>query len=323
MACAIRFSETGGPEVLRLEMVAVGEPGPGQARVRHRYVAVNFIDIYFRTGRYPLPLPNGLGSDAVGVVEAVGPGVIEVRAGDRVGYLLGPQGAYADVRVMPADVLIPLPDGISDRSASTLMMKGMTVQYLFRQVYPLRGGETILFHAAAGGVGLIACQWARALGVAMIGAVSTDEKADIARANGCAHTIVTTREDIAARVREITDGKGVPVVFDSVGKDTLQASLDSLQPRGVLVSNGTSSGPVVIDAMQLAVKGSLWLTRPAMIHYATPRTHMLQMAEELFGLVLASKISSEPSNFFPLEEAAEAHRLLEARKTTGATVLVP
>ena len=323
MACAIRFSETGGPEVLRLEMVAVGEPGPGQARVRHRYVAVNFIDIYFRTGRYPLPLPNGLGSDAVGVVEAVGPGVTEVRAGDRVGYLLGPQGAYADVRVMPADVLIPLPDGISDRSASTLMMKGMTVQYLFRQVYPLRGGETILFHAAAGGVGLIACQWARALGVAMIGAVSTDEKADIARANGCAHTIVTTREDIAARVREITDGKGVPVVFDSVGKDTLQASLDSLQPRGVLVSNGTSSGPVVIDAMQLAVKGSLWLTRPAMIHYATPRTHMLHMAEELFGLVLASKISSEPSNFFPLEEAAEAHRLLEARKTTGATVLVP
>ena len=304
-------------------MVAVGEPGPGQARVRHRYVAVNFIDIYFRTGRYPLPLPNGLGSDAVGVVEAVGPGVTEVRAGDRVGYLLGPQGAYADVRVMPADVLIPLPDGISDRSASTLMMKGMTVQYLFRQVYPLRGGETILFHAAAGGVGLITCQWARALGVAMIGAVSTDEKADIARANGCAHTIVTTREDIAARVREITDGKGVPVVFDSVGKDTLQASLDSLQPRGVLVSNGTSSGPVVIDAMQLAVKGSLWLTRPAMIHYATPRTHMLQMAEELFGLVLASKISSEPSNFFPLEEAAEAHRLLEARKTTGATVLVP
>ena len=323
MACAIRFSETGGPEVLRLEMVAVGEPGPGQARVRHRYVAVNFIDIYFRTGRYPLPLPNGLGSDAVGVVEAVGPGVTEVRAGDRVGYLLGPQGAYADVRVMPADVLIPLPDGISDRSASTLMMKGMTVQYLFRQVYPLRGGETILFHAAAGGVGLIACQWARALGVAMIGAVSTDEKADIARANGCAHTIVTTREDIAARVREITDGKGVPVVFDSVGKDTLQASLDSLQPRGVLVSNGTSSGPVVIDSMQLAVKGSLWLTRPAMIHYATPRTHMLQMAEELFGLVLASKISSEPSNFFPLEEAAEAHRLLEARKTTGPTVLVP
>ena len=323
MACAIRFSEIGGPEVLRLETVAAGEPGPGQARVRHSYVAVNFIDIYFRTGRYPLPLPNGLGSDAVGVVEAVGPGVTEVRVGDRVGYLLGPQGAYADVRVVPADALIPLPDRISDRSASTLMMKGMTVQYLFRQVHPLQGGETILFHAAAGGVGLIACQWARALGVTMIGAVSTDEKAEIARANGCTHTIVTAREDIAARVREITDGKGVPVVYDSVGKDTLQASLDSLQPRGVLVSNGTSSGPVVVDSMQLAAKGSLWLTRPAMIHYATPRSHMLQMAEELFDLVLAGKISSEPSTMLPLEEAAEAHRLLEGRKTTGATVLVP
>jgi NADPH:quinone reductase len=323
MPRAIRFYETGGPEVLRLETVAVGEPGPGEARVRHSHIAVNFIDVYFRTGRYPLPLPNGLGSDAVGVVDAVGPGVTEVCPGDRVGYLLGPQGAYSDVRVMPADVLIPLPKGISGRSASTLMMKGMTVQYLFRQVYPLHSGETILFHAAAGGVGLIACQWARALGVTMIGVVSTDEKAEIARAHGCAHTIVVARENIAARVREITDGRGVPVVYDSVGKDTLQASLDSLQPRGVLVSNGTSSGPVVIDTMQLAAKGSLWLTRPAMVHYATPRSHMLEMAEELFGLVLAGKIKSEPSRILPLDEAAEAHRLLEGRKTTGATVLVP
>ena len=323
MARAIRFYETGGPEVLRLETVAAGEPGPGQVRVRHSYVAVNFIDTDFRTGRYPLPLPIGLGSDAVGVVEAVGPGVTEVLVGDRVGYLLGPQGAYSDVRMMPADVLIPLPGGISDRAASTLMMKGMTVQYLFRQVYPLHGGETILFHAAAGGVGLIACQWARAIGVAMIGAVSTDEKAEVARAAGCAHTIVTSREDIAARVRELTDGKGVPVVYDSVGKDTLLASLDSLQPRGVLVSNGTSSGPVVIDTVHLAAKGSLWLTRPAMVHYATPRSHMLEMARELFGLVLAGKITSEPSRMLPLEEAAEAHRLLEGRKTTGATVLVP
>jgi NADPH2:quinone reductase len=323
MARAIRLYETGGPEVLRLETVAVGEPGPGEARVRHSHIAVNFIDVYFRTGRYPLPLPNGLGSDAVGIVEAVGPGVTEVRPGDRVGYLLGPQGAYSDVRVMPAGVLIPLPDGIPDRIASTLMMKGMTVQYLFRQVYPLRGGETILFHAAAGGVGLIACQWAQALGLTMIGAVSTDEKAEIARAHGCAHTIVTARENIAARVREITGGKGVPVVYDSVGKDTLQASLDSLQPRGVLVSNGTSSGPVVIDTVQLAVKGSLWLTRPAMVHYATPRSHMLEMADELFGLVLAGKIRNEPSRILALDEAAEAHRLLEGRKTTGATVLVP
>ena len=263
--------------------------------MRHSHIAVNFIDVYFRSGRYPLPLPNGLGSDAVGVVEDIGPGVTEVKVGDRVGYLLGPQGAYADVRVMPANVLIKLPDGISDRTASTLMMKGMTAQYLFRQVYPLNGGETILYHAAAGGVGLIACQLARALGVTMIGTVSTDEKAEIARANGCAHVIVTSREDIASRVREITDGKGVPVVYDSVGKDTLMASLDSLQPRGVLVSNGTSSGPVVIDTTLLAMKGSIWLTRPAMVHYAAPRSHMLDMAREVFGWVLAGKIASEPS----------------------------
>ena len=323
MSRAIRFHQTGGPEVLKLETTEVGEPGPGQARVRHSYVAVNFIDVYFRTGRYPLPLPNGLGSDAVGVVEAVGSGVTDVRVGDRVGYLLGPQGAYADVRVMPAEVLIPLPDGISDRSASALMMKGLTTQYLFRQVFPLKGGEMILYHAAAGGVGLIACQWARALGVTMIGTVSTDEKAEIARAHGCTHTIVTSRENIAERVREITGGKGVPVVYDSVGKDTLIASLDSLQPRGTLVSNGTSSGPVVIDTMMLAVKGSVWVTRPAMIHYATPRAHMLEMAKELFDLVLAGKIRGEPNQSFALADAAEAHRALEARKTVGATVLVP
>ena len=323
MARAIRLDRIGGPEVLRLEPVEVGDPGPGEARVRHTYVAVNFIDVYFRTGRYPLPLPNGLGSDAVGVVDTVGTGVADIKVGDRVGYLLGPQGAYSDVRVMPADVLIPLPDGIPDRTAATLMMKGMTAQYLFRQVYPLQGGETILYHAAAGGVGLIACQWARALGVTMIGTVSTDEKAAIAKANGCTHTIVTSREDIATRVREITDGKGVPVVYDSVGKDTLMASLDSLQPRGALVSNGTSSGSVVIDTQLLAAKGSIWMTRPAMVHYATPRAHMLDMAKELFDLVLAGKITGEPKQSFALAEAAEAHRALEARKTTGATVLVP
>jgi NADPH2:quinone reductase len=256
MAKAIRFHETGTPEVLKLEDVEVGDPGPGQARVRHSYIALNFIDIYFRTGRYPLALPNGLGSDAVGVVEAVGPGVTDIRVGDRVGYLIGPQGAYSQVRVMPAEVLIPLPDGVPDRTAATLMMKGMTAQYLFRQVFPLQGGETILYHAAAGGVGLIACQWARAMGVTMIGTVSTDEKAELAKANGCAHTIVTSREDIVQRVKDITGGKGVPVVYDSVGKDTLAASLDCLQPRGSLVSNGTSSGPVVIDSQMLAAKGS-------------------------------------------------------------------
>jgi NADPH2:quinone reductase len=323
MAQAIRFHETGGAEVLKLEHVEVGEPGPGEARVRHTYIAVNFIDIYFRTGRYPAALPSGLGSDAVGVVEAVGPGVTDIKPGDRVGYLLGPQGAYSDVRVMPAGVLIPIPDDVSDRTASTLMMKGLTAQYLFRQVYPLNGGETILYHAAAGGVGLIACQWARALGVHMIGTVSTDEKAEIAKANGCEHVIVTSRENIAERVREITGGKGVPVVFDSVGKDTLMASLDSLQPRGSLVSNGTSSGSVVIDTQLLAVKGSIWVTRPAMMHYAQPRPHMLAMADELFGLVKAGKIKGEPNQIFALADAADAHRALESRRTTGATVLVP
>jgi NADPH:quinone reductase len=330
MAQAIRFSQTGSADVLRLETVDVGEPGPGQVRVRHRYVAVNFIDIYFRTGRYPLALPNGLGSDAVGVVEAVGDGVTGIQAGDRVGYLLGPQGAYSDVRVMPADVLIPLPDGVSDRSAATLMMKGLTAQYLFRQVHPLNGGETILYHAAAGGVGLIACQWARAIGVTMIGTVSTEAKAEAARANGCAHTIVTGGMtpaqlglEIPRRVRELTGGKGVPVVYDSVGKDTLMASLDSLQVRGTLVSNGTTSGAVEVDTKLLAGKGSLWLTRPAMVHYATPRAHMLAMADELFAHVLAGRIHSEPQQEFALADAAQAHRALESRQTTGATVLVP
>ena len=298
--------------------------------MRHSFVAVNFIDIYFRTGRYPMPLPNGLGSDAVGVVEAVGEGVTDIKVGDRVGYLLGPQGAYADVRVMPAEVLIPLPDGVSDRSASALMMKGMTAQYLFRQVFPLKGGETILYHAAAGGVGLVACQWARAIGVTMIGTVSTEEKAEVARAHGCAHTIVTggmTPEDltreIPKQVREITGGKGVPVVYDSVGKDTLMASLDSLQPRGTLVSNGTTSGPVVIDTTLLAVKGSIWLTRPAMIHYATPRAHMLAMADELFGTGAGRPHRRRAEAGFALADAAAAHRALESRQTTGATVLVP
>jgi NADPH2:quinone reductase len=323
MSKTIRLYQTGGPEVLRLENVEIGDPGPGLVRVRHTYIAVNFIDIYLRSGYYPMPLPNGLGSDAVGVVEAVGAGVTYFRVGDRVGYLLGPQGAYADVRLVPAEVLIPLPDGLSDRTASALMMKGMTAQYLFRQVYPLKGGETILYHAAAGGVGLIACQWARALGVTMIGTVSSDEKAQVARAHGCEHTIVSTRENIARRVREITGGKGVPVVYDSVGKDTLQASLDSLQVRGTLVSNGTSSGAVTIDTLTLAAKGSLRVTRPAMVHYAAPRSHMLAMAAELFGHVLAGRIKAEPRQEFPLAEAGAAHRALESRRTIGATVLLP
>ena len=323
MTKAIRFHETGGPEVLRYEDVAVGDPGPGQVRVRHTGIAVNFIDIYFRTGRDPAPLPGGLGSDAVGVVEAVGDGVSFLAAGDRVGYMLGPLGAYSQARVMPAEVLIKLPDGISDRTASTIIMKGLTAQYLFRQVHPLQAGDTILYHAAAGGVGLIACQWARAIGVTMIGTVGSDEKAEIARAHGCAHVINYRREDFVKRVREITGGKGVPVVYDSVGKDTFMGSLDCLQPRGTLVTNGTSSGSVQFDPTILAVKGSLWVTRPAMVDYALPRPNMLKMADELFDLVLQGKIVSEPGQAFALADAAEAHRALESRATIGATVLVP
>jgi NADPH:quinone reductase len=319
----IRFHQTGGAEVLQLETVSLGEPGPGEARVRHTYIAVNYIDIYFRTGMYPTPLPSSLGSDAVGIVEAVGEGVTDIAVGDRVGYLIGPQGAYSEARLIPAQFLIRLPEHVSDSTAATIMMKGLTAQYLFRQVFPLKGGETILYHAAAGGVGLIACQWAKALGVTMIGTVSTDAKAEIAKAHGCAYTIVTSRENTAQRVREITNGKGVPVVFDSVGKDTLEASLDSLAPRGTLVSNGTSSGKVQIDTMQLAMKGSLWLTRPAMMHYIQPRSQMLAMADEVFEMVRQGHVRSEPAQTFALTQAADAHRALESRSTTGATVLRP
>ena len=323
MTKAIRFHQTGGPEVLKLETVEVGDPGPGQVRVRHTGIAVNFIDVYFRIGRYPAPLPNGLGSDAVGVVEAIGPGVTFLAVGDRVGYMLGPLGAYSEARVMPADVLIKLPDGISDRTASTIIMKGLTAQYLFRQVFPLKAGDTILYHAAAGGVGLIACQWARAIGVNMIGTVGSDEKAEAARANGCAHVINYNRENFVERVREITDGKGVPVVYDSVGKDTFMGSLDCLQKRGTLVSNGSSSGSVSFDVTLLAAKGSLWVTRPAMVDYALPRPNLLKMADELFDLVLQGKIVSEPKQTFALADAAEAHRALESRRTIGASVLIP
>lgn len=323
MTKAIRFHETGGPEVLRLEDVNVGEPGPGQVRVRHTGIAVNFIDIYFRIGRYPAALPNGIGSDAVGVVEAVGEGVTYLAEGDRVGYMLGPLGAYSEARVMPAEVLIKIPDGISDRTASTIIMKGLTAQYLFRQVYPLKAGDTILYHAAAGGVGLIAAQWARALGVTMIGTVGSDEKAEVAKAHGCTHVINYNKESFVERVKEITGGKGVPVVFDSVGKDTFMGSLDCLQKKGTLVSNGSTSGPVVFDVTLLAAKGSLWITRPAMVDYALPRSNLLAMADELFDMVLQGKIKSEPQQVFPLADAAEAHRALESRATVGATILVP
>ncbi len=324
MPNAIRIHQTGGPEVLQWESVAVLEPGPGEARLRHTAVGLNYIDTYHRSGLYKLPLPSGIGVEAAGVVEAVGPGVIDISKGDRVAYGGHSPGSYAEMRVMPADKLVKLPDDVSDRSAATLMLKGLTVQYLFRQTFPLKGGETILFHAAAGGVGLIACQWARALGVTLIGTVGSDEKAALAKANGCAHTIVYTRENFVERVKEITGGKGVPVVYDSIGKDTFPASLDCLKPRGLFVSFGSSSGPIAaFDIGLLVQKGSLFATRPSIAGYAVTRQDLLRMADELLALVKAGKIVSEARQTYALKDAAQAHRDLEARKTTGATLLLP
>jgi NADPH2:quinone reductase len=324
MPNAIRFQQTGGPEVLQWESVTVGEPGAGEARVRHTAVGLNYIDTYHRSGLYKLPLPSGIGVEGAGVVEAVGPGVPDIKKGDRVAYSGGPPGSYSEVRTMPADKLVRIPDGVTDRSAATLMLKGLTVQYLFRQTFPLAGGETILFHAAAGGVGLIACQWARALGVTMIGTVGSDEKAALAKANGCAHTIVYTRENFVERVKEITGGKGVPVVYDSIGKDTFPASLDCLRPRGMFVSFGSASGPIAaFDIGLLGQKGALFATRPSLFAYAVTRANLLSMADEMFALVKAGKIVSEPRQTYALKDVAQAHRDLESRKTTGATVLLP
>jgi NADPH2:quinone reductase len=324
MPHAIRIHKTGGPEVLQWDEVAVGDPGPGEARVRHTAIGVNYIDTYQRSGHYKLALPAGMGNEGAGVVEAVGPGVTDIKPGDRVAYCGGAPGAYSEVRVMSADRLVKLPDGVSDRTAATLMLKGLTVQYLLRQTFPLKGGETILFHAAAGGVGSIACQWTRALGVTMIGTVGSDEKAAIAKANGCAHIIVYSRENFVERVKEITGGKGVPVVYDSVGKDTFPASLDCLSPRGMFVSFGSSSGPIAaFDILLLAQKGSLYATRPTLATYTAARAALLEMAVEMFELVKAGKIVSEAGRTYPLKDAAQAHRDLEARKTTGSTLLLP
>ena len=324
MPHAIRMHSNGGPEVLVWENVTVGDPGPGEARVRHTAVGLNYIDTYHRSGLYKLALPSGIGAEAAGVVEAVGTGVDWVKAGDRVAYSGGPLGAYSEVRILPADRLVRIPEGISDRSAATLMLKGLTVQYLFRQTYKLKAGDTILFHAAAGGVGLIACQWARALGVTMIGTVGSDDKATLAKQHGCTHAIVYTRENFVERVKALTGGKGVPVVYDSVGKDTFPASLDCLQPRGLFVSFGNSSGSVAsFDIMLLAQKGSLFATRPTLFTFAAKREDLTAMANEMFELVKTGKIVSEPRQTFPLKDAAVAHRALESRATSGATVLLP
>jgi NADPH:quinone reductase len=324
MSKAIRFHRTGGPEVLVYEDVQVGEPGEGQARVKHSAIGLNFIDTYHRSGLYPLPLPSGLGLEAAGVVESVGKGVTHIKAGDRVAYAGGPPGAYSEVRLAPAEKLVKVPAGISDRQAAAMMLKGLTVQYLIRRVYSVQKGETVLFHAAAGGVGLIACQWLKALGVTVIGTVGSDEKAKIARDHGCDHTIVYTRENFVDRVKEITGGRKVPVVFDSVGKDTFAGSLDCLQPRGLLAVFGNGSGPVsAFDLNVLAGKGSLYVTRPTLMTYTALREDLEAGAKELFDVVKSGKVKIEINQTCKLADAAQAHRDLESRKTTGSTVLMP
>ena len=323
MAQAIRFHKAGGPEVLELEEVAVGAPGPGQARLRHVAVGLNFADTYFRSGLYPVPLPNGMGVEAAGVVEAVGDGVTNVLPGDRVTYtgFLNTLGAYSTERIIPAAPLIKLPPEISCETAAAMTMRGLTSAYLMRRVWPLRAGDIVLVHAAAGGVGLIVSQWAKLLGLTVIGTVSTEAKAEVARAHGCDHVINYRSEDVAKRVRELTNGVGATVVYDSVGKDTFAASLDSLKRRGLLVCVGTASGPIPpIDAMQLALKGSVFVTRPALADYIADPAEKSELAGELFRHVAAGRIKIEINQRYKLKDAAHAHRDLEARLTTGSSI---
>jgi len=321
MPHAIIVDQPGGPEVLNWREVEVGEPGPGQVRLRQTSAGLNFIDVYHRTGLYPQASPFIPGVEGAGTVETVGPGVDWLKTGDRVAYA-GPIGAYAEARLIDADRLVKLPDEISDEQAAAMLLQGMTVQMLLRRVYAVQAGDTILVHAAAGGVGLILCQWASAMGATVIGTVSTDEKADLARAHGCAHPIVTPAQHFVAEVERITDGAKLPVVYDSVGRDTFMGSIDCLRPRGMMVSFGNASGPVdPISPLLLAQKGSLFLTRPTLFHYIATRAELEAAAGELFEMVSSGKVKVEVKQRFALKDAAEAHRELEARRTTGSTVL--
>ncbi|WP_437754026.1 quinone oxidoreductase family protein [Sorangium sp. So ce1389] len=325
MAHGIRFHRTGGPEVLRWEEADVGSPGPGQVRVRHVAVGLNFADTYFRTGLYPVPLPSGIGVEAAGVVEAVGEGVTSVAPGDRVTYtgFLDTLGAYCTERILPAAPLIRLPEGIGCETAAAMTMRGLTSAYLLRRIWPLRPGDGILVHAAAGGVGLIVSQWAKLLGLTVIGTVSTEAKGDIARAHGCDHIIHHGREEVARRVRELTGGAGVAVVYDSIGRDTFAGSLGSLRRRGLLVCMGTASGPVPpLDVAELAAKGSVFVTRPALADYIADPAEKAELASELFGHVAAGRIRIEIHQRYRLEDAAQAHRDLESRRTTGSSIFV-
>jgi len=321
MPNAIRVHEYGGPEVLRWEAIDIGEPGPGQIRLRQEAAGLNFIDVYHRTGLYPQAMPFTPGVEGAGVTEAVGPDVDHLRVGDRVAYG-GPVGGYADVRLVDATKVVKLPDAISSEDAAAMMLQGMTAEMLLRQVFPVKPGDTILIHAAAGGVGLIVCQWAKALGATVIGTVGRDEKAELARAHGCDHPIVYTRQDFVAEVKRITDGAKLPVVYDSVGKDTFLKSLDCLRPRGMMVSFGNASGaPDPIPPNLLAQKGSLFLTRPTLYNYTSTRDELQASADALFGIVESGKVKVEVKQRFALRDAAEAHRALEARQTTGSTIL--
>jgi len=321
MPHAIRVHETGGPEVLQWEEVEVGDPGPGQVRIRQEAVGLNFIDVYHRTGLYPQQLPFTPGVEGAGLVEAVGDDVANVKQGDRVAYA-GPIGGYAEERLIDADRLVKLPEGISTEQAAGMLLQGMTAQMLLRSVFPVTKGDTILVHAAAGGVGLIMCQWAAALGATVIGTVGTEEKAELARAHGCAHPIVYSKQNFVAEVKLITDGEKLPVVYDSVGRDTFMKSLDCLKVRGLMVSFGNASGaPEPIAPNLLAQKGSLYLTRPTLFHYVATREQLEQSAGELFDMVQSGKVKIEVKQRFALKDAAEAHRQLEARKTSGSTIL--
>ena len=321
MPHAIRLHEIGGPEVLKWEEVEVGDPGPGQVKLRQEAAGLNFIDIYHRTGLYKQELPFTPGTEGAGIVESVGEGVTNVKVGDRVGYA-GPIGGYAEERLIPAERLVKLPEGISTELAAAIMLQGMTAHMLVRRVHPVQAGETILIHAAAGGVGLVLCQWAKALGATVIGTVSTDGKAELARAHGCDHPIVYTRQDFVSEVDRLTDGKKLPVVYDSVGRDTFMKSLDCLAPRGLMVSFGNASGPVEpFSPLVLSQKGSLFLTRPTLFNYIATREELEDAAGELFGMLTSGKVKVELNQRFPLKDAADAHRALEARKTSGSTIL--
>jgi NADPH2:quinone reductase len=322
---AIRIDQNGGPEQLKLVQVEVGDPGPGEIRIRHRALGLNFIDIYQRTGLYPFPMPLQLGMEAAGVVEAVGDGVAHLRAGDRAAYASNPPGAYCEVRVMPAKNVCKLPDAISFETGAAMMLKGLTAQYLLRRALPqggLQAGDHVLFHAAAGGVGLIACQWAKALGLQLIGTAGTEAKCALAREHGAAHAINYNTEDFLARVKDITGGKGVKVVYDSVGKDTWDKSLDCLQPFGLMASFGNASGPVPPFAPGiLGPKGSIYVTRQTLFTHIATRERTQQMADELFGMVTSGQVQIRIAQRYPLAEVQQAHRDLEARKTTGCTIL--